>query len=149
MWILNFLPDWIFHLIVLAGLVGLVLSTFLLKWIPLVTQYKLPVQLGSIAALVIGIWFEGGISNEHKWLERVKELEEKIAVAEAQSKQENVKIVEKVVKKTEYITRRGQDIVQYVDREIVKYDDKFKPGGVCEIPKEFIKAHNDAAEQPK
>jgi hypothetical protein len=149
MWILNFLPDWIFHLIVLAGLAGLVLSTFLLKWIPLVSQYKLPVQIGSIVALIVGIWFEGGISNEHKWLERVAELEAKIAVAEAQSKQENVKIVEKVVKKTEYITRRGQDIVQYVDREIVKYDEKFKPGGVCEIPKEFIKAHNDAAEQPK
>lgn len=149
MWILNFLPDWIFHLIVLAGLAGLIISTFLLKWIPVVSQYKLPVQLGSIAALAIGIWFEGGISNEHKWLERVKELEAKIAVAEAQSKQENVKIVEKVVKRTEFITRRGQDIVQYVDREVGKYDDRFKPGGICEIPKEFIKAHNDAAEQPK
>jgi hypothetical protein len=76
-------------------------------------------------------------------------MEAKVAAAEVQSVKENVKIVEKVVKKTEYITRRGQDIIQYVDREIVKYDTKFAPGGVCEIPKEFIKAHNDAAEAPK
>lgn len=143
MWILNFLPDWIFHLIVLAGIIGLVLSTFLLKWIPLVSQYKLPVQLGSIAALVIGIWFEGGISNEHKWIERVKELEAKIAVAEAQSKEENVRVEQKVVTKVQIVKQRSDDIIRYVDREITKYDSQ------CVIPKEFIKAHNDAAEAVK
>lgn len=130
-------------MIVLAGIVGLVLSTFLLKWIPLISQYKLPVQLGSIAALVIGIWFEGGISNEHKWLERVKELEAKIAVAEAQSKEANTKLNDKVTTKTTVIKQRGENIVKYIDREIVKYDNQ------CVIPKEFIKAHNDAAEAVK
>lgn len=143
MWILTFLPDWIFHLIVLAGVVGLLLSTFLLKWIPLISQYKLPVQLGSIAALIIGIWFEGGISNEHKWLERVKELEAKIAVAESQSKQENVRVEQKVITKIQIVKQRGDDIIKYVDREITKYDNQ------CVIPKEFIKAHNDAAEAVK
>jgi len=85
---------------------------------------------------------------EAEWRERVAEVEAKLQAAEAQSAKENVKIVERVVKKTEYITRRGQDIVQYVDREIVKYDTKFAPGGQCEIPREFIQAHNRAAEAP-
>ncbi len=85
---------------------------------------------------------------EETWRERVAEVEAKLRVAEAQSAKENVKIVERVVKKTEYITRRGQDIVQYVDREIVKYDTKFAPGGQCEIPREFIQIHNRAAEAP-
>jgi hypothetical protein len=76
-------------------------------------------------------------------------METKVAEAEAKAAIENTKIVEKVVKKTEYITRRGQDIVQYVDREVVKYDTKFAPGGICEIPKEFIVAHNKAAEPVK
>ena len=92
---------------------------------------------------------EGGIVNEAKWQARVKELEEKVAVAETQSKEENVKIVTKVVTKTQVVRVRGNDIVKYVDREIVKYDTKFAPGGICEIPKEFIKAHNDSAEVPK
>ena len=51
--------------------------------------------------------------------------------------------------KTQIIKTRGEDIVKYVDREVVKYDTKFAPGGECEIPKEFIKALNDAAEPPK
>ena len=76
-------------------------------------------------------------------------MESKVAAADIESQKETVKIVEKIVKKTEYIKTRGEDIVKYVDKEIVKYDTKFLPGGVCEIPKEFLKAHNDAAEAPK
>jgi hypothetical protein len=91
----------------------------------------------------------GAISNEEAWQARVKEMEAKVAAAEIESQKENVKIVERVVKKTEYITRKGQDIIKYVDREVVKYDTKFMPGGQCELPKEFIKALNDAAEPPK
>jgi hypothetical protein len=76
-------------------------------------------------------------------------MEAKVAAAEIESQKENVKVVEKIVKKTEYITRRGQDIIQYVDREVTKYDERFRPGGQCELPKEFIKAINNAAEAPK
>jgi uncharacterized membrane protein len=148
MWILQWLPNWIFYGIFFAGLLGL-LATYVMKFIPFVYVYRTPIQAVSVLAIAIGTYMSGAISNEESWQARVKEMESKVAAAEVQSVKENVKIVEKVVKKTEYITRRGQDIIQYVDREIVKYDTKFAPGGVCEIPKEFIKAHNDAAEAPK
>ena len=148
MWMLQWLPDWIFYGIFFAGLLGLI-ATYIMKFIPFVYVYRTPIQAVSILAIAIGTYMSGAISNEEAWQTRVKEMEAKVAAAEVQSVKENVKIVEKVVKKTEYITRRGQDIIQYVDREIVKYDTKFTPGGVCEIPKEFIKAHNDAAEAPK
>jgi len=148
MWILQWLPDWIFYGIFFAGLLGL-LATYIMKFIPFVYVYRTPIQAISILAIAIGTYMSGAISNEEAWQTRVKEMEAKVAAAEVQSVKENIKIVEKVVKKTEYITRRGQDIIQYVDREVVKYDTKFSPGGVCEIPKEFIKAHNDAAEAPK
>ena len=148
MWILQWLPDWIFYGIFFAGLLGL-LATYVMKFIPFVYVYRTPIQAISVLAIAIGTYMSGAISNEEAWQVRVKEMEAKVAAAEVQSVKENVKIVEKVVKKTEYITRRGQDIIQYVDREVVKYDTKFAPGGVCEIPKEFIKALNDAAEAPK
>jgi uncharacterized membrane protein len=148
MWILQWLPDWIFYGIFFAGLLGL-LATYVMKFIPFVYVYRTPIQAVSVLAIAIGTYMSGAISNEEAWQARVKEMEAKVAAAEVQSVKQNIKVVEKVVKKTEYITRRGQDIIQYVDREIVKYDTKFAPGGVCEIPKEFIKTHNDAAEAPK
>ena len=91
----------------------------------------------------------GAIYDNDAWQSRVKEMEDKVAVAETQSKEENIKIVEKVVTKTQVIRTRGEDIVKYIDREVVKYDTKFAPGGQCEIPKEFIKAHNDATDLNK
>lgn len=148
MWLVNFLPDWIFYAIFFAGVLGLVAS-FFMKFIPFVYMYRTPIQLCSVFAIGIGTYMTGAIADNDAWLARVKEMEEKVAAAEVKSKEENVKIVTKVVTKTQVIKTRGQDIVKYVDREIVKYDTKFAPGGECEIPKEFIKAHNDAAEAPK
>ena len=148
MWILQWLPNWIFYGIFFAGLLGL-LATYVMKFIPFVYVYRTPIQAVSVLAIVIGTYMSGAISNEEVWQARVKEMEAKVAAAEVESAKENVKIVEKVVVKTEYITRRGQDIIQYVDKEVVKYDTKFLPGGQCEIPKEFIKAINTASEAPK
>ena len=138
MWLLNFLPDWIFHAVLLAGVLGLIAS-LVLSFIPFFNTYKLPVQVGSILLMVVGVWFEGAMSNQAAWEAKVKEVEAKIAVSEEKSKTENVKLVTKVVTKTEYYKERGADIVQYVDREITKYDN------TCPVPNEVVKAHNDAA----
>jgi hypothetical protein len=151
MWILHFLPDalilWFCNILLLTGLV-LVIAGFFAHRIPLVWQYQLPFKVLGIALLVLGVYFRGGYAVEAEWRERVAEVEAKLQVIETKSAEENVRIQERVVKKTEYITRRGQDIIQYVDREIVRYDTKFAPGGQCEIPREFIKALNQAAEAP-
>jgi len=151
MWLLHWLPNWIFYAVLIAGVFGLVVSYLIrfLSFIPFLYVYKTPIQLGSIAAIVIGTFISGAIYDNNAWEARVKEMEAKVAIAETQSKEENIKIVEKVVTKTQVIKTRGQDIVKYVDREVVKYDTKFAPGGECEIPKEFIKSINDAAEPPK
>ena len=148
MWILQWLPNWIFYGIFFAGLLGL-LATYIMKFIPLIYVYRTPIQAVSVLLIALGTYMSGAISNEESWQSRVKEMEAKVAEAEAKSQKVNVEVIEKVVKKTEYIKTRGQDIVKYIDKEIVKYDTKFLPGGQCEIPKEFIEAHNKAAEAPK
>ena len=81
--------------------------------------------------------------------EKIKELEAKVVAAEAKSAVVNTKIVEKIVTKQKIVKERGEDIIKYVDKEIIKYDVKFAPGGQCEIPKEFINIHNKAAEEIK
>jgi len=152
MWILHFLPDtlilWICNIVLLAGIL-LTAAAFFIKRIPIINQYRIPAQVLGIALLVMGVYWRGGYAVEQEWRERVAEVEARVAAAEAKSAEENVKIVTKVVTKTQVIRTRGADIVKYVDREIVRYDEKFAKGGICEIPQEFIKAHNSAAEAPK
>lgn len=138
MWIINFLPDWVFHLIFCVGLVGTLIG-FALGMVPLVKQYIIPIRVISLFALCLGFFLEGGLADNQVWQARVKELEVKVAEAEAKSEKENTKIVTKVITKTQVVRTRGDDIVKYVDREITKYD------STCVIPKEFVKAHNDAA----
>lgn len=143
----NALILWFCNILLLVG-VALTVAGFFAHRIPLVWQYQLPFKIAGVVLLALGVYFRGGYAVETAWRERVAEVEAKLKIAEAESAKENTKIVERVVTKTEYITRRGQDIIQYVDREIVKYDTKFAPGGICEIPREFITAHNRAAEAP-
>jgi hypothetical protein len=154
MWILQFLPDalilWFCNILLFAGMVLTVAGFFIHKIpFPIIYQYQLPFKIVGVLLLVLGVYFRGGYEIEMTWRERVAEVEARLKQAEAKSAEANEKIVTKTVTRTEYITRRGQDVIQYVDREIVKYDVKFAPGGACEIPQEFVTAHNTAAEVPK
>ena len=133
MWLLKFLPDWIFYAILLSGVVGLIASKFVPDF------YRLGVQSTSIGLLVVGIFMAGAIHDNAAWQERVTELEKKVAEAQVQSVKENIKIVEKVVVKRDYYRERGSDVIKYIDREIVKYDES------CKIPSEFVEAINKAA----
>jgi hypothetical protein len=146
MFILHLLPDslilWFCNGLLIAGTV-LTVTAFFIRSIPVINQYRIPAQVLGIALLIVGVYFRGGLAVEQVWRERVAELEAQIMVAETASREANVKIETRVVKKTEYITRRGQDIVQFVDREVVKYDN------TCVIPAPFVQAHNRAAEAIK
>lgn len=151
MWLLHLLPDavltFVVNAVLIIGLVATLLTLFvinpLLRWFPPLARYVTLLQITSVLILAAGVYFKGGHSTEMMWRERVAELEQKLAKAETESKEANTKIETKVVTKTQVIKQRGEDIIKYVDREVVKYDN------TCPIPKEFIKAHNDAAEAPK
>jgi len=102
-------------------------------------MYRTPIQIVSLIMVVVGVYMAGSIANEEAWLAKVKEVEAKLAEAESRGAQETVRIVEKIVVQERVVRERGQKVIQYVDREIVKYDNK------CEIPPPFIEAHNQAA----
>lgn len=138
LWLLSFVPDWIYYALVFIGIVGIILSRF----VPIF--YRSLAQIIFFTVAVFGVFMSGGAVMNKSYLAEVESMKQKIAEAEAKSVVENVKIVEKVVTKTKVVKEKGQDIIKYVDREVVKYDVKFAPGGECEIPKEFIKAHNEA-----
>ena len=138
MWILNWLPDFAFHLILILGVLA-ILAGWALRMIPLVNKYSLPIQIAGILLTVLGVWYEGGIAKDAEWKARVAELEVKVAQAEAKSQKVNTEIVTKVVTKTQIIKQKGDDVVRYIDREITKYDAE------CKIPQVAIKAHDASA----
>ena len=138
MWILQFLPNWIFYLTLFTGIAAFVVT----KFVRILPNAQL-IQAASGAVVAVSVFMIGAISNNDAWLARVKEMETKVAEAEAKSATTNTEIVEKTVVKTQVVKQRGEDIIKYVDREVVKYD------ATCVVPKEFVATHNRAAEAPK
>ena len=151
MWILHFLPDtlilWFCNILLLVG-IGLTIAGFFAHRIPLIWQYQLPFKIIGVVLLASGVYFRGGYGVEMAWRERVAEVEARLKIAEQQSVEANDKITNKASEKLKVVRGKTEYITRYIEKEIVKYDTKFMPGGICEIPKEFIKAHNDAAEAP-
>jgi len=140
MWYLSLLPNAFFHAIVIAGVLAILGSMFL-KMVPFVNKYYIPMRIVGFVVFTFGIYFEGGLANEEQWVAKVKEMEAKVAAAEAEGKKETIKIQQKVVVQQQVIREKGEDIVRYIDREIVKYDNS------CIIPKEVIDTHNKAAKK--
>ena len=147
-WILSFIPDWFWTLVLIFGILG-TLAAWVLKFIPFVSTYRLPIQIASIIALVAGVYFQGVIANEAKWQDKIAELQKKVNEAEVKSKETNIVIQEKIVTNTKIIKEKGKDIISYIDREIVKKEEIIKYIEQCPVPKEIINLHNQAAELNK
>ena len=148
MWIISFFPNWVFHLLLTAGILGTV-AGFVLSMVPLIQKYIFPIRIISIILLSFSLYIEGGLSNEESWQLKVKEVEAKLAQKEVQSQAETVKIVEKVVTKTAYIKTKGQDIIKYLDKEVVKDNEVIRYVETCPaIPQVILKSVNEAATIP-
>ena len=143
MWIFNITPDWIWHLIFIIGLIGTLIG-FVFGFIPFIKQYIIPVRIVSLLILLFGIFMEGSLWNNNVWQAKIKELEEKVAQAEAKAAQTSEKIQERVVTKTQIVKEKGDEIIKYVDREVVKKEEIIKYIENCPVPKEIIDAHNAA-----
>jgi len=148
MWILSILPEAAIHTIFGLGILGTI-AGFVLGFIPFVKTYKLAIQIIGILLLVFGVYLEGGLADYKEWELRVKEIEAKVAQAEAKSANTNVEIQEKIVTKTKVIREKGRDIIQYIDKEVIKKEEVIKYIENCPVPKEFIDLHNQAAELNK
>ena len=144
MWIFEWLPDAVTQIIFLTGAVG-VFAGFVLTFIPFVKQYRVAIQIASIFIFALGVYLEGGLADNKEWTAKIKELEAKIAVAEEKSNTANVVVEEKIVTKTQIVKEKGKDIVQYIDREVVKNNEIIKYVENCPVPKELVNLHNQAA----
>lgn len=134
MWILQYLPGWIFSALLLVAIVAYIATKFLNR-IP----HAKVVEYASILLAAVSVYMHGAVANNDSWLKRVSELELKVKQAELASAKTNTEIVEKVVTKTQVVKQRGETVVKYVDREVLKIDER------CVVPPEFVSAHNQAA----
>jgi len=140
MWLLEFLPDWIFHAVLVVGVTAMAAS-FVLKFVPFVTAYRLPIQAAGLVLTVLGVWFEGAMSNEDAWQARVHEMEQKVAAAEVKSAQENVRIVTRVVTRIQKIKDTTNANTRYLETQVAQDLDR-----ECTLTNASVMLHNSASQ---
>ena len=81
----------------------------------------------------------GAKSNNDAWLAKVAVLEKQVLELAPKSQQANTDIDKNLVKQKQQSKDTTTSIIQYVDREVVKYDSG------CVLPQSVLEAHNKAA----
>jgi len=149
MWLMSWLPDafliWAINLILLIGLAGTVVSVMfktVIRYLPQLIPYRTALQVASVLVLILGVYLKGGYDVESMWRERVKELEAKVALAEAESKVVNTEVKEKIVERVR-VVKETQVVIQEKLRDVqVTVDSQ------CKIHPKVIDILNEAALNP-
>jgi hypothetical protein len=142
MWILNWLPDFVFHLMLLVGVVAIGAS-FVLGFIPFVSQYKLPIQVAGIILTVVAVWYEGGIAKDAEYRARIAAMELKISKAETEAAEANTKLAEQILRDQ----ARIKDITESNKKRLKDLADQLNKQ--CSVDQAVINVLNDAARNRK
>ena len=123
MWFLSFVPDawlqWAIHSIVALGILLSVIG-MIGKKIPFISQYGVIVKSIGILLVIVGVFFEGGYGVEMSYRATIAEMQDKINVAQQESKRTNTVIKEKLVERIKVIEGKTNEI--YVEVEAKRND---------------------------
>lgn len=156
-WMFGFLPSWFWNIVLILSILLLVAS-WVLKFVPFISNYKLPLQVVGVMSLVTSVWFLGAASNEAKWKIKVAEAEAKAHIAQAHALKINEELRILNEKTTIVREEKTRTITKYIDSWITKEITKTVEGPErvrvekiieyierCPIPKELLDIHNQAA----
>ena len=138
MWILGFLPDWIFHVITLAGISGIIISSFFAVLIPM--HLRFIVRIVVLLVLSLGVFMEGAMWNEESWAIKIARMEKEIAELETKSGKVTLKVVTKYVE-TSNKTKEAGDAITDKTNEVITT----ASNNNCIVPVGAVVLHNAAA----
>lgn len=158
-WMIELIPNWFWTLVLWLGVLSLIAS-YVLGKIPFVAQYRMPLRVGGVVATLIGVYFYGVIANEEKWQARVKELEAKVAVAEAESTSVNKKLDDAIAENKKLAAQKTKEVIRVIDKwrtkeilkevegpERIRVEEVIKYIEQCPVPKEMLDIHNKGTEK--
>lgn len=138
MWVLSFLPEWVFHLMLCIGLLGTV-GGWVLKKFPTLSAHSPLIQITGIVLLIVSIWYEGGIAKDAEYRLKIAELSQKASEAEAKAAEANAQIEYIYVNKVQKI----KDVQIVIKERVIK--DASVIDKNCKVSPEAISLLNASA----
>ena len=138
MWVLSFLPEWVFHLMLCIGLLGTA-GGWVLKKFPSLAAHSTLIQITGIVLLIVSIWYEGGIAKDAEYRLKIAELSQKASEAEAKAAEANAQIEYIYVNKVQKI----KDVQIVIKERVIK--DASVIDKNCKVSSEAISLLNASA----
>lgn len=141
MWLLNFLPNFIFDLLMLIGALGIAAS-LILKSIPIISKYNIPILIASIFIMVTAAWYNGAIAKEIEYKLAIEDMKLKVAESEKQAAEANAQIEYIFIDRIQPIKDVQVVVQEKIKNVAVNIDDN------CKITIDTIDILNSAAQRP-
>ena len=140
-----FFGSWIIYIVHAAFIAGVIGTFFggIVSKIPVIGNYGAIVKAIAVPLLLVSIFAEGYMYASQSWIEEAKKFEEKVKVAEQQSKEVNTVIEKKYIDRVKTV-KDTQYIIQEKIKEVEKLID-----AKCEVAPEAIQLLNQASITPK
>jgi len=139
MWLLTFVPDFIFHIIAIVGIL-LTVGAIAFGQIPFIGTYNIPINIIGVVLIIFGFYMEGGISNQEKWEAKVAEVKLEMAKKDTASAEASTKVVTKYITKVEVVKEKGEALIKEIPKYISKDAD-----AKCDVPNGFVVLHDSAS----
>lgn len=141
MWLLNFLPNFIFDLLMLIGVLG-VAASLILKSIPFISKYNIPILIASIFITTIAAWYNGAIAKDIEYKLAIEDMKLKVAESEKQAAEANAQIEYIFIDRIQPIKDVQVVVQEKIKNVAVNIDDN------CKITIDTIDILNSAAQRP-
>lgn len=138
LWLLSSWISYIVHAALIVGVVGTFFGSILNR-IPFINTYAAVVKSIALPMMLVAIFAEGYLYASKSWIEEAKKYEEKVKVAEQQSKDANTKLTKQLADKNKEI-KQQQVIIKEKIKEV-----QVKVNAECKVAPEAINIHNEAA----
>lgn len=138
LWLLSSWISYIVHAALIVGVVGTFFGSILNK-VPFINNYASILRAIALPLFIAAVFAEGYLYASKSWIEEAKKYEEKVKVAEQQSKDANTKLTKELADKNKEI-KQQQVIIKEKIKEV-----QVKVNAECKVAPEAINIHNEAA----
>lgn len=138
LWLLSSWISYIVHAALIVGVIGTFFGSILNK-VPFINNYAAILRAIALPLFIVAVFAEGYLYASKSWIEEAKKYEEKVKVAEQQSKDANTKLTKELADKNKEI-KQQQVIIKEKIKEV-----QVKVNAECKVAPEAINIHNEAA----
>ena len=139
LWLLSSWISYIVHAVLIVGVIGTFFGSILNK-VPFINNYASILRAIALPLFIVAVFAEGYLYASKSWIEEAKKYEEKVKVAEQQSKDANTKLSKELADKNKEI-KQQQVIIKEKIKEV-----QVKVNADCKVAPEAIKILNEAAQ---